>query len=317
MVSGIARQLNCYRGATLERVFHKGSAMENTDSSSTEFRGIALTLTSVLCFTATSLLLSYLNTTYGVDGWVASTYRAIIGLAVVVAMQDRTGKLALHRIVTRPLLFARGLIGGATIPVYYICIIELGPGRAGLIGGSWPLFGAVFAAVLLGERLLRRYFIYIALAMGGLIAVFASNGLEVGKPGYDLLSVSGAAAAGLCVVLIRHLRHTENTSNIFASQCVFTLLIAGFTAGPNLLIHDPLALGLVLLASVTVIVAQLCITEAFRSINVAKGSTLQMLTPALTVLASSLLLGESFSLPELIGGAAVLYASYQIVIAKQ
>ncbi|MGJ8651024.1 MAG: DMT family transporter [Opitutaceae bacterium] len=293
--------------------------MENTTvaQSFSERRGIILMIASVCCFTATSLLLSYVNQTYGVSGWVASAYRGIIGLIAVVAMQGSTGKLALQRIVTRPLLFMRGLVGGATIPIYYLCIMELGPGRAGMIGGSWPLFGAIFAAVMLREGLSRRFFAYIALALGGLVAVFASKGLEASKPFYDLLSLCGAAAGGLCVVMIRHLRHTESTSNIFASQCIFTLIIGACTSSSAFFITDPTVLGLVLLASIAVVGGQLCITEAFRHINVAKGSTLQMLTPALTVICSASLLGESFSAVEILGGGAILFASYQIVIAKK
>ena len=84
--------------------------MENTDTPPSENRGILLMLASVLLFSTTSLLLSYAHTAHGIDSWVASGYRAAVGLIVVVAMQGHTGRLALHRIATRPLLFARGLI---------------------------------------------------------------------------------------------------------------------------------------------------------------------------------------------------------------
>lgn len=290
--------------------------IQSIPQSTHETRGLTLAITSVFCFSATSLLLSHLNSVYGVDGWVASAYRAIIGLTVITAMQGSTGKLRLHRILTNRLLFMRGLIGGATIPMYYLCIMELGPGRAGMLGGSYPLFAAVFAMFLIKEGLHRSYFFYIGLALLGLMGVFAENVFHGGKPAYDLLAICGAAASGLCVVMIRHLRHTENTSNIFASQCVFTLVIALVAAGDRLWITDPEAFALTLLAAITVVAGQLSITESFRHINVAKGSTLQMLTPALTVLCSACLLGEQFSLLELLGGGAILYASYRIVMSK-
>lgn len=281
--------------------------------SAHEALGLCLAIASVLCFTATSLLLSYTSLTYGVDGWVASAYRAVVGLVVIFAMQKKTGKLHLAHILTNRLLFTRGLIGGATIPLYYICIMELGAGRAGMIGGSYPLFAAAFAMCLLNEDLPRSYFVYIVLALFGLVAVFAESGLSGNKPAFDLLALTGAATAGLCVVMIRHLRHTENTSTIFVSQCIFTLIIAFVTASDRLLIDSPQAMSFTLLAAITVVAGQLCITESFRHINVAKGSTLQMLTPALTVITSACLLGESFSFLEIIGGVTILYASYRIV----
>lgn len=290
--------------------------MENIDPNTSERRGILLTLASVILFASTSLLLSYMHQAHGIDGWVASFYRGIIGLSVVFAMQSRTGKLSLHRIFTRPLLFTRGFVGGLTIPIYYVCIMELGAGRAGILAGAWPLFGALFAALLIGERLYRSYFINIGIALLGMVAVLASQGIGESKLGFDLLALCGAAAGGSCVVMIRHLRHTESTSNIFAAQCVFTVLIAAAYARGDWLVADPAALVWILIAAFTVVGAQLCLTEAFRHINVAKGSTLQMLTPAITVLFSSLLLGESFSVYELAGGAAVLYGSYRIAIRK-
>ena len=281
-----------------------------------ETRGIILAITSVLCFSGNSLLLSYLGSTYEVDGWIASAYRAAIGLVVIVAMQGKTGTLHLSHIITNRLLFMRGLIGGVTIPVYYICIMELGPGRAGMISGSYPLFAAVFALFLLRENLKRSYFAYIVIALIGMVTIFANNGIGKSKPLYDALAIIGAAAGGFCIVMIRHLRHSETTSTIFASQCIFTLIITLTTAGDRLFINNIQALGLTFLAALAVVGAQLALTESFRHITVAKGSTLQMLTPALTILLSAVLIGEHFSILELIGGAAILFASYRIIANK-
>jgi drug/metabolite transporter (DMT)-like permease len=281
-----------------------------------ETRGLILAIASVVCFSATSLLLSFINSQYGVDGWVASAYRGTIGLTVIITMQAKAGKLHLSHIFTNRLLFLRGLIGGATIPMYYICIMELGPGRAGMISGSYPLFAAIFALVLIKEALSRSYYVYILLALAGLVAVFSESGIGGGKPLFDLLAMTGAAAAGFCVVMIRHLRHSESTSTIFASQCLFTLIITLPFAWDRLFTGSPAAIALTLLAAIIVVCGQLCITESFRHISVAQGSTLQMLTPASTVILSALLLGEHFSPIELAGGITILFASYRIAVRR-
>lgn len=316
--SGLRRctsSLNCFYGPP--EWFPERNRMKQSDTiKSYETRGLILAVASVLCFTATYLLLSHLNSEYGVDGWVASAYRAVVGLIVVIAMQDKTGKLEITHIFNNHLLLARGLIGGATIPIYYMCIIELGPGRAGMIGGSYPLFAAVFALFLLRETLRQSYFIYITLALIGLALVFADDGIGGSKPFYDMLAIIGAVAAGLCVVMIRQLRHSETTSTIFASQCIFTLIIAILTASDRLILRDVQALGLTFLAAFTVVGGQLTLTESFRHITIAKGSILQMLTPALTVLLSALFIGEHFSAFELAGGVVILFSSYRIVADK-
>ena len=156
----------------------------------------------------------------------------------------------------------------------------------------------------------------MAIALMGLALVFANNGTGNSKPFYDIFAVIGAAAGGLCVVMIRHLRHSETTSTIFASQCIFTLIIAIVSASDRLLIYNAQAFMLTLLAAATVVGGQLAITESFRHINVAKGSILQMLTPALTVALSALFIGEHFSILELTGGAVILFSSYRIVVSK-
>ncbi|MCH2155676.1 MAG: DMT family transporter [Opitutales bacterium] len=285
-------------------------------TESHESRGVILSLASIGCFSATALLLSYLNKAHGVDGWVSATYRGFLGLVAIAIMQNRAGKLALSHIITNRLLFLRGLIGGIAIPIFYICIIEIGAGRAGMITGSYPLFAAFFAMVFIKESVRWVYGIYIAIAFAGLVSIYFDQGIGGGEPFYDILAIFGAAAGGICVVLIRHLRHTENTSNIFASQCVFTLVISLAFAGDRIFITDPMALGLTVLAGIIVVGGQLCVTESFRYITVAKGSTLQMLTPATTCVFSALLLGESFGVFEIVGGFAILFASFQIVQMK-
>ena len=278
--------------------------------------GIPLALASIFCFSATSLLLSFANTAYGMDGWVAAAYRGAFGLVAVFMLQSRLGRPHFCHIFTNRLLFLRGLLGGIAIPIFYISIMELGAGRAGIITGSYPLFAAVVAMLLIKERLQWTYLVYITIAILGLLGIFSDQGIGEAKLFYDIVAMMGASAAGLGVVLIRHLRHTENTSSIFASQCVFTLTFGLSVAGTDVLIEDPRALGLTVLAAITVIGGQLCITESFRHITVAKGSTLQMLTPVTTCVLSALLLGEHFSGLELLGGGAILFASYQIVRLK-
>lgn len=288
----------------------------SVNNESNERHGIILSLASIGCFSATGLLLSYGNKYHGVDGWTAAAYRGVLGMVLIHVFQSRTGKVQLSHILTNRLLFLRGVTGGVAIPIFYLCIIEIGPGRAGIITGSYPLFASILAMLLIKERVRKAYGIYITIALFGLVGVFSDDGIEGAVSFYDALALLGAVFAGSCVVLIRHLRHTENTSNIFAAQCVFTLVISLCVAREAVFISDPAALGITVLAAVTVVGGQLCITESFRYINVAKGSTLQMLTPVTTCVFSALLLGEHFSVLEVIGGAAVLFASYKIALSK-
>jgi|GEM_PF-6147786 len=130
---------------------------------------------SLILFSTTALLLSYINSEYAISGWTAASYRAVIGLIGLYFTQNKTGKLSITHVFINPLLFVRGLIGGLTIPIYYISIIELGPRKAGLIGGSYPLFAAIFALLFLKEKVPKNYATYSFIAMAGLVGLFYTH----------------------------------------------------------------------------------------------------------------------------------------------
>ena len=274
-------------------------------------RGLGLMPASVALFAVNALLIRGLSLAVpAADGWVASLFRGVIGLAVV-AVFFRSGFMPGHLFKNR-LLAIRGLLGGFGILVLYLTVVELGAGRAVIINLSYPIFGSLFAALWLGDSPPARPCAWMVAGFGGRFDIHG-GGLDLAIGRYDLLALVGAVAAGAVVVMIRQLRHSESTATIYAAQCLASALIAvGPAAAPTITLPSP-AIALMTLAAVLVALAQLAMTHAYRSLSVARGSSIQMLLPLVTALGGWLLFGEHFTAVELGGAALTLFATTRIL----
>lgn len=267
-------------------------------------RGVALMLTSTACFTATVLLVRAIGEAGTSNIWLVSCARFVTGLALVGLVYRR--EFQPTHLWRNPKLVERGLLGGIGVYLTYLCVVELGPGRATFIGNTYVIWGAFLAAWVLKERLLAGTVaggIAALLGLGLLTNVFTLSA----APGiYDLLAVVTALLSAWVVVTIRQLHATEHTSTIFAAQCAYGLLIC---LVPAALTWQSVSAGtwiLIVLASLAAGIGQLTMTRAFRDLPVAEGSLLQMLVPLQIGLGGILFFGERFTAPELLGAALIL-----------
>ena len=270
-------------------------------------------LGSVLLFAANALLIRGIHMQVpAADGWVASLFRGVVGMVVVIAMFGRGRGLELSHLFTRPLLAVRGLLGGFGILAFYITVVHLGAGRAVIINLSYPMFGSLFAALWLKEHLPLRSWLWMVAGFIGLV-IFLGADLEKGINGYDLLALAGAVAAGGVVTLIRQLRDREHTSSIYASQCLASLLFALWPAAAPTMTLSATVIGLMVGAGIIVAIAQLAMTFSYRTLSVARGSSIQMLLPLITATGGYLLFDETFTSTGIAGAILTLLATWQVV----
>lgn len=276
-------------------------------------RSLWLMLLSIVAFAANVLLLRGLALRVPeVDGYQASVVRGVVGfLIVIVGFRGRGFEPG--NLVRRPMVLLRGTVGAVAILLFYVTVVHLGAGRAVIINLTYTIFGALMAARWLGERLNIRQLAWMVAGLVGLALFLAGDMRSGGITRYEFLGVLGAVTAGLAVVLIRILRHSEHSSTIYASQCVWSALAAlPFCTGPLPALTGP-AIPVLGLAAILVSVGQLAMTEAFRTMSVARGSALQMLMPVLTGAGGVLLFDERYRLLELAGGAVTLLATWRAV----
>jgi drug/metabolite transporter (DMT)-like permease len=278
-------------------------------------KGVTLMLSSVALFAVNTLIVRALSLHYpAADGWMASLFRGVIGLGVAFAWYGGRG-LQVARLFANPLVALRGVIGGVAIVIFYVTIVQLGAARAVILNLTYPVFGSIIAALWLKEKIRRSALLWMLVGLVGL-AIFLNNDGKLFQPSpYDLLALAGAAGAGWVVVIIRRLRHEEHASTIFASQALYTLVIAAPTA-VRLPALPPMAwLGLAL-AGVVVGIAQLEMTKAYQHMSVARGSSIQMILPVMTGVGGFLCFGETFSTMEILGALLTLAATWRVVVTK-
>ncbi|MDP3849548.1 MAG: DMT family transporter [Luteolibacter sp.] len=279
-------------------------------------RGMTPMLVSVLLFSVNTLAIRAVAMhAPAADGWIASLFRGIVGLLVVFALHGRGRGLRMDRLFANRLVALRGVVGGLAIIIFYVTIVKLGAARAVILNLTYPVFASAIAALWLKEKLSRASVIWMLVGLCGLAIFLSGDGKLFHPSAYDLLALSGAASAGWVVVIIRKLRHQEHPATIFASQALYSLLIACPVVArlPQI---PPVAWAGLTFAAIVVAIAQLEMTRAYQIMSVAKGSSIQMLLPIVTGIGGFLCFGETFQRMEILGATLTLLATWRVVARK-
>jgi len=270
-------------------------------------------LLSIILYAVNVLILrAAAQHTAAAGGFAGTAFRGAIGLLLVGAVFGRRGLQTRH-LIRHPLVLARGAVGAVALLLFYLTIPRLGAGRAVILNLTYPVFGALMAALWIGEPLARRQLAWMLVSLCGLAIFLGRDALQPGAMIWEAVGILAAILAGGAVVLIRALRHTEHPSTVYASQCLWSLGIT-IPWWPEALreLSVPVMSALAA-AAVLVGIAQLAMTHAFRSLSVARGSAIQMLLPLLTTLGGLAFFDERLETIEIAAAILTLWGTYQAV----
>ncbi len=267
------------------------------------YQGHLLMALSLVFFTANALIIRWVGFNGEASTWTLVFFRAIIGLIVIVLVYGPRGRLHLGRVVTRPALVARGIIGITGVICYYWTIPRLGAGVATLIGNTYVVFGALFAAWILREKLTLH-------AAGWFVVSLVGVGLltqaEIVVSSAIAVSILGALSAGVVLVIIRFLHRTESTGTIFASQCFYGLLVTLPLVIPTLATLTGSGLTWTLTAAFLATFGQLTLTESLRHLSVSASGAINITLPVWITLGAFLLFDERLTALQCAGACLVL-----------
>jgi drug/metabolite transporter (DMT)-like permease len=180
------------------------------------------------------------------------------------------------------------------------------------------VFAAVFATFFLGEKLGWFKSAGIALTMVGLTLLTQLDLGSIATFGrYELMALASALMAAAVVIVIRQLTRTESSATIFASQCLYGLLLAVPFACMHQQTLNMIDLAFLIGAALCASIGQLAMTEGFRFLTVTMGAGSQMLIPVIISLASIGLFHESFTWLQALGGVLVLWGMFQTVVGRR
>ncbi len=272
-------------------------------------------LLSLVCFAGNALIVKACSTVRHIDPWLSVGIRFGVGLLMTIIIFSRSGALNMKRSFSSWLLASRGVLGAVATAALYFSIGPLGAGKAMLISNTWCVWAAVMAAIVLHERLSLMKLLGIGIAIGGLVLLTDISPKSLVHDGkWEVISLIGAVLAAMVVVVIRQLTKTETSATIFASQCLYGLLLALPFAAKHIAHLTAMDYAIMIVAGLCAGVGQLAMTEGFRFLTVAAGGAFQITLPLLISMGGIFLFDERFTSMQAMGGLLILAGSFQTVV---
>lgn len=238
-------------------------------------------------------------------------YRFLFGLVVLHVLTGMGFSRINHNKFRLQLL--RGIAGGIAIVFYFLSIEHTTLLKSTLLGNSYPVFAAIFGAILLGERVrLQTLAVFLVSIIGVWLVVSSHTQDAAGQLANlalgDLYGIASGAVAGLAIVFIRQLRRTENSFSIFWYLCAVGAVLGALSClfQPFVLPNSRewLLIGWVGLSSTA---AQLLITYGFRYTPAAEGALIANSTVLYSGFAGWIFFGDRMTGWGLLG-AALMFA---------
>jgi drug/metabolite transporter (DMT)-like permease len=273
-------------------------------------KGMLVMAASSVLFSAMSLLVPW---TKEASTSVLTAARFVIGIIIIAgfAVSGITHLAAKNRWW----LIARGVIGAASVYLYFRGIVTLGLGKGTVLNHTYPIFAALLAPLMLRERLHLDVLAAIGVSFLGIYLVLnPGNILAIGPE--DLLALLGGGLAGVAVVAIKKLRETDSPYMIYLAQCVFGLFVVGYPMATSSFAFSAVTWLMLLGVGLLATAAQLLMTWAYKHVPATEGSLLAFLVPVLNVLLGVIVFGERMQ-PAMIAGSLLVFASCMYVAFRE
>lgn len=266
---------------------------------------------SVLAFSIMNIMVKYLSI---FNVYQVVFFRAIGTLAFTVPLIFKYKISFLGN--NKRLLFLRGALGVVSLTLFFESLNYLSVGTAVSLRYTSPLFAAMFAYLLLKERIKPiQWFLFLIAFIG--VLIIKGYGLNVTAIGF-LLIMSSALFLGLIFVVIRKLGNKEHPLVIINYFMIMTFFFGGFMSIHNW--KQPNFLEWILLLSLGVFgyVGQLNMTKAFQSDKTTIIAPLKYLEVIFTIIIGASWLDEQYNYWTLLGILLILIGLvYNIYLGKK
>jgi S-adenosylmethionine uptake transporter len=271
---------------------------------------------SSLCFSTMSVLIGAAHRhDPTLSPWVTSAYRSVVNVGILVLLQLHAPRLLLGDL--RPALWARGVLGAASLLTYFVALQRLGIGEAAFLNTSSTTWVAALAPVVLGERTRGITWLAVALSLVGMALLSVPRGaasLDTLLAG-DALGRAAGLASGLCAAgAYLGVRRASATNRPVTIVFYFTatasiVSVVGAAATRAAWPTDPTLLALLVIAGIAATGGQLAMTEGYRHGPAAPLAVAAAAGPLFTTIAGAVLLDQVPDALGLCGMAILLVAS--------
>jgi drug/metabolite transporter (DMT)-like permease len=247
---------------------------------------------------------------------------ALVGFVALLALVARPSLRVTRREL--PFLVLFGIAGVAMVQwLYFVSIARLPIGAALLIQYLAPILIALWAWAVLHERVRRRIWAALVLALAGLsLVVEVWSGISLDGLGIAAALAAAVAYAVYVLMAEQAVGRREPASLLcygFGFAALFWALVQPLWRFPAARLDDDVSLLgrladhsapvwslLLFVVVVGTMVTFLLVTAALRHISATRVAIIAMLEPVAAALVAYAWLGESFGAQQLAGGAIVL-----------
>ncbi|WP_419878382.1 EamA family transporter [Brevibacillus centrosporus] len=226
--------------------------------------------------------------------------------------------------VNKKQLLSLFLLGGILYTMqslsFFSAVQYIPTSMAALLLYTFPAFVAILSFFVEKEKLRKKTIIAMAISFVGLAMVLGLSFGEIHPLGV-FLALAAAIFYSVYIIVgnrvVKGLSPYVTCAYITLFACFSTFLVAQKDGGIDLSFDVQ---GWFALAGIVVFSTVVAISTFFRALQLissTKASVLSTFEPVVTFAASALLLGESFTWLQLVGGAAVLGGAVLIVSGKE
>ncbi len=283
--------------------------------------GVALKVGSTLVFTVMVVLIKIASDRVPPGEIVFA--RSFFGMVPIVAMLAWRGEIASALRTRNPYgHMRRAAVGTTSMFCWFASLSYLPLPDATAINYAGPLFGVVFAALILRETV--RIYRWSAVAVGfvGVMIVLSEQigaldgGLLGDRAIGGVLALAAAVFAALASITIRQLTATESTGAIVFYFSGSAAAIALLSLPFGWVMPDAATAGILVLAGLIGGVGQVMMTEAYRRAEASVIAPFDYVNMLWVVLAAYVIFGD-VPTPTVLVGTAIVIASGVFVIWRE
>ncbi len=274
---------------------------------------------SVLLVAFTLWALNFSIVKFGVSQFEPLAFAVIrfglCGLILLLALRMREGSIGISR-SDLPLVVLISILGiTLTQACFVYALSTTGASDMALLTGTGPLVTVVLATAVGLERFGRLHWTAVGIGLLGVVLV-VSGGTQVAVGAHgqlgDLLALGNVVTSSAATIPIRHLMRRQSAHRILTYQMLIGTTILLPFAIPSMLTQNYAAVSLAGWGSLAYsaicagILTNLLYFSAIGQIGPSRAAMFQYLQVPLGVLFAVVLLGESVTGVELVGGALII-----------
>lgn len=216
----------------------------------------------------------------------------------------------------RRMLVARGLVGLIAFLCQVQAIKVLPLSVAMVLFFTFPIFAAILAPLVNGEKTPPGDWPLIGGALFGVALIFWPEEPALGFDLNMIYALVGAFFAGLATSFIRGLTADNNVYTLYFYFCLVggsaTLWPVLFQSAP--IIPGPIDLSILILASLLAMIAQLCINHGYTILTAARGGVILMAQVVLAGAYGVIFLGEPITWRLIVGAILILSSGIYLTV---